>query len=316
MQGYLWNWIFKSLSGKGALFFVIVTVVGCTDPAQEPSSISPTISNIVAPSNSGRILVVAHRSCWRLAPENSLAAMDKCIELGVDMLEIDVRKTKDGKLVVIHDKTVNRTTQHTGLVSNFTLDELTSFRLREGAGGADNLLTKSYIPSLRQVLSHLKGRVLINLDVKESIRDATLRVVNAEDMSGQVIVKAIASSPEAKVLKNSSYLNKRNFMPIVKPKNGSLFDQISSFEKLGLVAFEVIYKTEPELQQACSVARNQNARCWVNTMWESLSPGHSDEVSIEDPDNHWGHLVKLGVDMFQTDRPKELVEYLTSKGLR
>jgi hypothetical protein len=67
-------------------------------------------------SKSSRVLVVAHRTCWRNAPENTLQAIEHCIKVGVDMVEIDVRKTKDGELVVIHDETLDRTTNGAGLV--------------------------------------------------------------------------------------------------------------------------------------------------------------------------------------------------------
>ena len=55
------------------------------------------------------MLVVSHRADWRNAPENSLQGIRNCIDMGVDMVEIDLKKTKDGHLVVMHDKTINRT---------------------------------------------------------------------------------------------------------------------------------------------------------------------------------------------------------------
>lgn len=105
-------------------------------------------------------------------------------------------------------------------------------------------------------------------------------------------------------------------MPIIKGENGDLTQQISSFYEMDPMAFEVIYSQEGELQKACDEARRQEARCWVNTMWERLSPGHSDDRNLEDPDAHWGKLIELGVDMFQTDRPQELLDYLNSRSLR
>ena len=92
--------------------------------------------------------------------------------------------------------------------------------------------------------------------------------------------------------------------------------QVKSLAVTEPVAYEVIYQTEQQLASACQLAQVHNSRCWVNTLWEELSPGHSDEVSILDPDAHWGQLIKLGVNIFQTDRPQELVNYLENKGLR
>lgn len=282
---------------------------------QDVSSYSD-IRNIVPSEEHVNVLVAAHRSCWRMAPENSLEAMDKCIEIGVDMLEIDVRKSKDGQMVVIHDETVDRTTMHTGNVSDFTMLELSGFRLKEGAGGAGAPLTEQTIPSLEKVLQHLRGRVLINLDAKESIRNDVVAVIEKLGVNKQIVLKAVAGSPDDPVLASATYLDKIDFMPILRTKNGELENQVDSFVKLDPVAFEVIYESEDQLKKACHAAQQQAARCWVNTMWESLAPGHSDDVAILDPDAHWGHLTRLGVNMFQTDRPVALIKYLESQGLR
>ena len=58
--------------------------------------------------NDSDIMVVSHRADWRNAPENSLQGIQNCIDMGVDMVEIDLKKTKDGHLVLIHDRTVDR----------------------------------------------------------------------------------------------------------------------------------------------------------------------------------------------------------------
>lgn len=61
-----------------------------------------------------KVLVVAHRGDWRNAPENSLQAYQNCIDMGVDMIEIDLQKTKDNQLVIMHDRTLDRTTDGKG----------------------------------------------------------------------------------------------------------------------------------------------------------------------------------------------------------
>ena len=70
------------------------------------------------------VFIGAHRGDWRNAPENSLQAIENCITLGLDIVEIDVGKSKDGHLVVIHDKTLDRTTNGKGYVDQYTLGEL------------------------------------------------------------------------------------------------------------------------------------------------------------------------------------------------
>jgi len=70
------------------------------------------------------IMVAAHRGDWRNAPENSLQAYKLAIEEGVDVIEVDLQKTKDGVIIIMHDETINRTTDGSGKPSDYTLAEI------------------------------------------------------------------------------------------------------------------------------------------------------------------------------------------------
>lgn len=304
--------------GMAAVVLVLALIGnGCSHVPQSssdaPVAVPPQSTTIPRLSEKNMPLVVAHRSCWREAPENSLRAMNACIDIGVDMLEIDIRRTKDGHLVVIHDATVDRTTDGSGVVAEMTLGEIKGLKLKEGAGGADAPITGYSVPTLEEVLLALKGRILINLDAKEAIREATVVLVQSIGVQNQVVIKAVVSSPQASFLTNAMYLESVTFMPIIRPENGNPSRQVATFVGEGVEAFEIIYETERQLQEACIEARELNARCWVNTMWESLSPGHSDDLAVKNPEEHWGRLIDLGVDMFQTDRPRELIAYLSNR---
>ncbi len=102
------------------------------------------------------MLRVGHRGAKAYAPENTLASFRKAIEIGVDAIELDVRKTKDGHLIVIHDADVKRTTNGKGLVSELTLEQIKSFNAGEG----------ERIPTLQEALDFLdkKVKVLIELN--------------------------------------------------------------------------------------------------------------------------------------------------------
>jgi len=100
--------------------------------------------------------VIAHRGASAYAPENTLAAFQSALELGADGIELDVMLTKDGKLAVIHDDTVDRTTDGTGKVKDLTLEELQSL----DAGGQEK------IPSLDEVFDLVGGKLLINIELK------------------------------------------------------------------------------------------------------------------------------------------------------
>lgn len=106
------------------------------------------------------VLVISHRADWRNYPENSLEGISSSMAMGVDMVELDVAKTKDNQLILMHDKTVNRTTTGKGLVSDFMLDSIKKLFLKNGAG----VPTKYKIPTLEEALRLCKGKILVNLD--------------------------------------------------------------------------------------------------------------------------------------------------------
>jgi len=263
-----------------------------------------------------KVMVVAHRACWLQAPENSLKAIEKCIRLGVDMVEIDVRRTKDGQLILMHDETVDRTTNGTGRVSEMTLAEINQLRLKSYGGGKKAYITEHSVPTLQEALALAKGKVLVNLDAKGEVRDQAYLEAKKIGSEGEMVIKTVLRSPtDGAQLKQSVFLGNTYFMPIVNEKYGDLAAMINGLSDIPSVAYEVIYQTETGLSGACDAAQRQQVRCWVNTLWEELSPGHSDDRNLTDPDAHWGALIKRGVNMIQTDRPQLLVNYLESKGL-
>ena len=74
-------------------------------------------------SRSDYVFVVAHRGDWRHAPENSVAAIKGAADMGVDMVEIDIQRTKDGGFVLMHDESIDRTTEGKGNVADYTVEE-------------------------------------------------------------------------------------------------------------------------------------------------------------------------------------------------
>lgn len=101
--------------------------------------------------------IVGHRGAPKQAPENTLLSFQRAIALGVDWIEFDVHETRDGVLVVIHDATVDRTTDGHGKVKDMTFEELQ--KLDAGNG--------QRIPSLQQVIDLAKGKVKMDMEIKE-----------------------------------------------------------------------------------------------------------------------------------------------------
>ena len=102
------------------------------------------------------LLKVGHRGAMGYAPENTLLSFQKAMKLGVDMIELDVHVCKSGELVVIHDETVDRTTNGHGYIAEMNLQELQ--KLDAGKG--------EHIPTLREVLKFIDRKVKINIELK------------------------------------------------------------------------------------------------------------------------------------------------------
>ena len=102
------------------------------------------------------MLKIAHRGAKAYEPENTLQAFQKALDLNSDGIELDVHVSSDGQIIVIHDETIDRTTDGKGLVNDFTLAKLKSF-LIDG---------KHQIPTLKEVFDLVNKKCLINIELK------------------------------------------------------------------------------------------------------------------------------------------------------
>lgn len=129
------------------------------------------------------IQVVGHRGTVKFAPENTIPAIKAAIDLGVDLIEIDIRETKDGELVLMHDETVNRTTNGSGNLSDMTLDEVK--QLDAGSWFSDKF-TGTRVPTLREALAAMRGKALPDLDFKAGTPRHLIEIVEEEELLGKV----------------------------------------------------------------------------------------------------------------------------------
>ncbi len=146
--------------------------------------------------NDDGFIVIAHRGASAYAPENTHSAFRLAIEMEADMLELDVSLSRNGSVVVIHDDTLDRTTHASGLVSDFTLDELKE--LETGAWFDDKFAGEPF-PTLIEVLAYTKDKILVNIEIKTeavtdypggSIVDKVVRIVKEAGVEDQVIVSS------------------------------------------------------------------------------------------------------------------------------
>ena len=260
------------------------------------------------------VTVVAHRGDWRNSPENSMQAFRNCLEMGVDMIEIDVRKTKDNELVIIHDATVDRTTNGKGKVADLTLDEIRKLRLRAGHG----VVTRHGIPTLEEVLNLCKGKVLINVDKGYDYFDQMYQLLVKTGTLDQVVIKGGHSYEKVKA-QNGKVLDEVIYMPIVNLNNKDAEAQLDGWLAAKPVAIECcISKYTPEVERLLQKIRQSQSKIWINSLWPSLNDGHDDDraVEMDQEDEAWGWILDRGATLIQTDRPEELLDYLKDKKRR
>lgn len=169
----------------GAVVGVVPRVAGAMVPDPPTSIVESAPAHTIAqvrkqflrPGPGAEVLVVAHRGHWRAAPELSLRAIRSAVRAGAHVVEIDVRRTADGHLVLMHDSTVDRTTDGTGAVSELTLAEVRQLRLRVGLGGDQAPLTDQRVPTLAEAMAQVKGSAMVNLDKAWEIRDEVYEVL-------------------------------------------------------------------------------------------------------------------------------------------
>jgi glycerophosphoryl diester phosphodiesterase len=118
--------------------------------------------------------IVAHRGAALESPENTLPAIDRAIALGAAVVEIDMRYSADGEVVLMHDETVDRTTLGSGLVSRMTLAEI---RKLDAGGKSAGQFKGTKVPTLREVIDHCRGKIQLYLDLKETDPGPVIRVV-------------------------------------------------------------------------------------------------------------------------------------------
>ena len=262
------------------------------------------------------VLVAAHRAVWRNFPENSLEAIESAILMGVDIIELDIKMTKDGHLILMHDKKVDRTTNRKGLVSDYTLAEMKDMVLRAGQG----VKTRYKVPTLEEALIVCKDRAVLNVDHGYQFYDEVMALLDKHNMHDQVLIKG-KEEPAVVQAKLASYKKNMMYMPIVDlHKEGKMEYLQAHLDSFPCIAYELCWKPgyADKFEKAAKSIIKANSKVWVNTLWASLCGGLDDDFAAESPENvekAYGYMVKHGVTLIQTDRIELLINYLRSKGL-
>ena len=259
------------------------------------------------------VIVVAHRADWRNFPENSLEAIQSSIEMGVDMLELDVQRTKDGVLILMHDQKLDRTTTGQGNIAETTWEEISKLNLKDHKGE----VTSYKVPKLEDALLLCKDRIMINLDKADRYFDEVFALLDKTGTGDLIVMKGGQPADQVRE-KFGKYLDRVIYMPIVTINDEASEQAINAFmEDMKPVAFELCYSNaESPVPAKLKTSLKGRTLLWYNTLWASLCAGHHDDLAIEDPDGTYGFMIdSLGARILQTDRPQFMLEYLRSRNL-
>ena len=255
-----------------------------------------------------RLLNIAHRGGRGLSPEHTIFAHKKALEVGADVLELDVHSTKDGEVVVSHDPTVDRTTDGKGLVNELMLSEIKrldagySFAIKRGNKEEYPFRGKGlFIPALQEVFSEFPNQ-RINIEIKQfepQIEDALFRIIKEMNMIDNVLVvsenneaiKRFRKISKGAIATGASVAEVRRFVIFMRLKMMPLY--IPAADAFQIPEYHGDYHLLTE--EFIKKAHKKNIKIHVWTVNEK-----------EDMER----LIKMGVDGIITDYPDLLNEVI------
>jgi len=233
-----------------------------------------------------KIMIIAHRTTMMLAPENTIPGIMKAIELGCDYIELDVRYTKDGVPVLMHDPDVMRTTNGIGPVSLMSFKKLR--KLDAGARFGDGtLFRKTRIPTLEEALEAMQGKIRILFEHKAPPRESALELVKKYGFYPDKIVLGSNNSLQKKFLALDPSAPARPYV-VKKEQLAPLLAEFPS---------SVAIKVLPGIADAAFIdeAHARGVLVFVNTL--------TDE---DDTPEVYRKLIDAGADAIQTNHPDVL----------
>ena len=230
------------------------------------------------------IKVIGHRGARALEPENTMLSYRKAIELGVDYIECDVHLTKDGHIILMHDHTVDRTTNGTGPVNAFTFEEIRRLDAGKGEG----------VPTLQELVDLAKGIVGLHIELKdENAVESVIALVRKNGVQDEVFL----TTGNTEVLARARSLAPELALEHIFGEPPA--DAIARALSVGAtrVSSHFAHLTSAFVEEA-------HQRGLETIAW---SPNTKDEI---------GCALGFGVDLICSDRPDILIDTLDEMGLR
>ena len=233
--------------------------------------------------------MISHRGEHLHHPENTLAAFQAAVDAGADFFELDVRTTVDGKLVLMHDATVDRMTGGKGEVAKMTFEDLRKLEVGENMGPG---FAGTHIPTFDEALALAHGRIGVYVDSKQISPADAVSTIRRHEMENDVV---IYGGPDY-LQKVGAIAPRMKLMP--EAKNPAVLRSLIDTLSLKVAAFDAGDFKEETIQ----VALAAKVEIYVDRLRAADNPAS------------WQDAIDRGAAGIQTDHPAELVEYLKSKG--
>ena len=231
---------------------------------------------------SERIAVIAHRAEHIRNPENSLSGIRAAIKLGADYVELDVRTTIDGRLVLMHDATVDRTTNGNGAIAQMTFERVGMLKLGH-----------EHVPTFEEALGIAHGKIGVYVDAKSLTPAALVHALETHDMGRNVVVYG---------------------PPVFLKSLLSLRPEIKRMPEA--VNADTLRTNLTELRPSV-IAFNQQD--FLNELIAAAKSAHTaifvDRLGDQDNTEAWQDAIQRGATGIQTDKPGELVQFLRTRNL-
>lgn len=219
-------------------------------------------------------------------PENSLEALRKSVRTGPVFLEVDIRATSDGVFVLMHDETLDRTTNGSGRLDETNFRAVRALHLRDPAG----VVTPFQIPSLSETLAWARGRAILTLDVKQGVSpELLIKMIRQHDAEGSVIIIVYSiddffryNKIAPDLIYSVSFSSARELETFLS--DGETLDNIIVWTGVGTPDTDLV-----------RTVHDENALAMAGTF------GDLDNLARLDPESVYGELLDLGIDVVATD---------------
>jgi glycerophosphoryl diester phosphodiesterase len=237
-----------------------------------------------------QVVVISHRGEHLHHPENTMPAFEEAVRAGADYFELDVRTTSDGKLVLMHDGTVDRTTNGHGEVAKMSFDEI---RALDAGVKMGSQFAGTKVPTFDEALDYARGKINIYVDVKWVTPKDLVEHIDGHGMTDHVVIYS------GRISKDVQDLNpKLRIMP--EARNAEFAQKLVDELHLKAMAFDA-NDFKPDV---IAVAKKGNALIYVDRLGPADNPAT------------WQEAIDAGADGIQTDHPEDLAKYLRDKGYK